>query len=78
MLLGLRVDSCSLESWSAAVFGKLSKLALSSRMPLHGLSFGCAFGKAQVALSLIFHVLCIHRGCKTLLAYPLALLAKRH
>lgn len=77
VLLGLGVDSCSLESWSAAGFGKLSKLALSSHTPLHGLSFGWVFGKAQAALYLIFHVLCIHRDCETLLVYPLALLAHR-
>lgn len=76
-LLGLEVDSCSSEIWSAAGVGKLSKLALSSHTPLHGLSFGWVFGKAQAALSLIFHVSCIHGDCETPLVYPLALLAQR-
>lgn len=43
-----------------------------------GLSFGWVSGKAQAALSLIVHVLCNHRDCKTPLAYSLALLAQRH
>lgn len=78
MLLGLGVDSCSLESWSAAGFGKFTKLPLLSYKTLLGLSFGWVSGKAQAALPLIFHVLRIHGDCKPLLAYPLALLAQRH
>lgn len=74
---GLGWTRAARKSGAQLVLGSSASLLCRPTRLCNGLSFGWVFGKAQAALSLIFHVSCIHGDCETPLVYPLALLAQR-